>query len=577
MENQDSKKLLDSILEKVSKCIPLNEEELKLRDELVNKLLDAKKCVRKTFETRVGNDIKKTDASPTLKKPEKTGSASEAPNPKNRGKEGGYDSKADIAERTEVSPDPAKTPNATRETDLSDKKEEKRPKEDSSGKVKEEYLKDDNINTDNKEHENVFYEEDRVGRYTEHGNPKDSIKVKDIVVKSLSNGNKLVGQVLKVYEPRNGQRAIMVKWASGTFSHVNERDVQVLKAGDTAKKYLEFAPGEPVRIPAGGPSDVPATGKEHFEFSPKEPVKIPKGGPSDISTTSKTEEKMLETEDIKKPIVEKANNNGFPPHVHVHLHGPGSTEDEKSETQDTSVVPEKPVVTDKIPAATPEKPTEQKTPVVSEKPVTVPTEPATDNKPTELPQEPPQEFIQGAIEALREITDLSDEEITDLARSAWDEIRGEQSQENSSEPDNTIVTEPDKKLKTEKTVTPDKVYSALSTTAGPGIREEDPSRMIHVKPGQEVKVTPKKAEATGDVEKGEAPPSKWLEDCKAALERDNADVENPYAICTATYQRSKGLKTGDVVKISADEMKTICPNCAEKMMQKNIKYYKFTF
>jgi hypothetical protein len=89
-----------------------------------------------------------------------------------------------------------------------------------------------------------------------------------------------------------------------------------------------------------------------------------------------------------------------------------------------------------------------------------------------------------------------------------------------------------------------------------------------------------------DVVKGEAPPSKWMENCKAALERDNADVDNPFAICTASYQKAHNKmasgdfeKTADgqtIVKITKEDL-VDCPACVKKMTDQKIKYYKFTF
>ena len=43
-----------------------------------------------------------------------------------------------------------------------------------------------------------------------------------------------------------------------------------------------------------------------------------------------------------------------------------------------------------------------------------------------LPTEAPDEFIKGVVETLKELTDLSDEEIISVAKSAWQEIAAEQ-------------------------------------------------------------------------------------------------------------------------------------------------------
>jgi len=308
-DNKDFQKKLDVILEKRRNCVQLTNEEEAFAQETINKLLDGKKCVRKTVESTTGEQLRKGAF------------------------EGDFKSKANVKERTNVTPDPANTPAPIRNANISDHKEESMPFENTSGKVKAEYLKGDNSDTDNKPFEQVNYEEDRVGRYTEHGNPKDSIKVKDVVVKSMPSGKKVIGIVVKVYEPKGGQQALMVKWATGQFEHVNARSVEILKGqkSDKAIKEEDRKASPPIT------EAKKAVGTESFNFKPNEPVKVPAGGPSDV-----------------------------------------------------------PAVKERAPAVSVKK--------------------------DSFPSEPPQEWLDGVVETMKSLSDLSEEEIIPMAKAAWEEV-----------------------------------------------------------------------------------------------------------------------------------------------------------
>jgi hypothetical protein len=221
MEDKELQDKLNKIIEKRRNCIQLTSEEELIANNTLNKLLDAKKCVRKEMSAITGDELRKVSSSPTLPKAASTKPSFEGGNPKNRGKEGGFDSKADIDERQEVTPDPKKMPKPLQNDKeiFSDKKEDKKPEEDTSGEVKAVYTEDDASNLDGKE-DDSRYEEDRLG---------NAVKDKDIVIKPVKKGVVLVGHVLKVYPTRtNGQSAALVKWSDGRFSHENTHDLQVI-------------------------------------------------------------------------------------------------------------------------------------------------------------------------------------------------------------------------------------------------------------------------------------------------------------------------------------------------------------
>lgn len=345
---------LKAIIVKNVNSEPLTKEEAKvmfdnlprynqLASEVLNKRFDGKTSFKKTVTFLTGDEVRKATSSPELKKPERTGSAAEAPLPKDRGFEGGYDSKADIAEREEATPDPSNTPEPTREENLSDHKEEKTPSEKTDGEPEGDYKEEEYADTDGKPYR-PQYEEDRIADITEgKHNYKESVRIHDIVTKPVSKGVKMVGIVTKIYD---GKEVVLVKWANGIYRHENLKDISILK--------------------------------------------------------SEKSERVKSTEDKK-------------------------------------------------------------------------------------------------------------------------------------------VSPP---IKTDET---------------------DAKEISQVSP---------------PVKKGEAPPSDWMEDCKAALARDNADVDNPFAVCTAAYQRmgkvAKDENGDSVVRISQEEMKEICPPCAEKMVAKRIKFLKFT-
>lgn len=236
MEQSDLNKRLDVIIEKRKNCIQLTKEEEIFANESLNKLLDAKKCVCKTMSNTTGEEIRKSAASPVLRTAPSTDKATEGVPPKDRPKEGGYDSKADVAERTEVTPGSVQVAPVKADPNLTDKKEEKLPSEKTDGKPYGDKTKEEWADVDNKKFKQENYQEDRLANMTEHADYKDSIRVSSVVTKSLSNGSKMVGQVLKVYATKNGQVGLMIKWADGRFEHVNQANVELLKIGDAAKK-----------------------------------------------------------------------------------------------------------------------------------------------------------------------------------------------------------------------------------------------------------------------------------------------------------------------------------------------------
>jgi len=88
----------------------------------------------------------------------------------------------------------------------------------------------------------------------------------------------------------------------------------------------------------------------------------------------------------------------------------------------------------------------------------------------------------------------------------------------------------------------------------------------------------KKSIDAEDVEKGDKPPAEWLDRCVERVKESKSDVDNPWAVCVATYQKmqNKAVLEGNIVKISVDDMRVVCPECAEKMAKANVKFLKVT-
>ncbi|TDI97066.1 MAG: hypothetical protein E2O29_02170 [Deltaproteobacteria bacterium] len=234
MDNKELKQKLDTILEKRSKCIPLTKVEETFVDEMYDKLAEMKYGGMKfeattAEEIRKGVDLKNTPAF------------------KNDQFRGGYSRMSDVPERVVATGDKSQgTGDPTRKDNrhTTDNKEEKVPTEDNSGTIKGDYLKEEYADTDNKAYK-PYYEEDRLSDQIQgQHNYSDSIRVHDVVIKILRSGNKLVGQVLKVYSAVDGNQAAMVKWANGTFNHELVSNLQVLrpveKAGKAKKTEDEY-------------------------------------------------------------------------------------------------------------------------------------------------------------------------------------------------------------------------------------------------------------------------------------------------------------------------------------------------
>lgn len=470
-ENKDWQKKMDVILEKRRNCVQLTNEEEAFAKDAVNKLLDGKKCVRKTVASTTGEELRKGAF------------------------EGKFKSKAEIAERTDATPDPKNTPAPIRDEKISDQKEESIPSEDNSGKVKAEHLKGDNSDTDNKPFEQVNYEEDRVGRYTEHGNPKDSIKIKDVVVKSMPSGTKVLGIVVKVYEAKGGQTGLMVKWSTGQFEHVNARSVELLKGQKSGKAVKE----------------------EDAKVSPPI-VEAKKGILSDVGS-------IAAGDLIATGIAHGAQalSNAMKP-----------KKPKKPKADDGTEIAAAPAMKSDAPA---------ENPVAKQKDM--------------FPSEPPQDWIDGVIETLKSMTDLSDEEIIPMAKAAWEEVVKAQDSGDTEKGSESFNFKPGAEVKV--------------PAGGPS---DVPAENDKVKSAAKVK----DAASEDDTQKGEAPPSDWMEQCKAALVREGRSVDNPFAVCTAAYQNKKFMKAEDgFVKVTPEDMDSICPPCAKSMREKKIKYYKFSF
>ena len=512
MDAKDLEKLR-KILDKKDKREHTSSDEDAFANDLINKLLDLKKSFRKEFKVITGDELRKQDIK--LPNAKRTGSSFEAPLPKSRGSEGGYDSKADVSERESVTPDSKdyaesptrKVPN--QQTPYVDKKEEKLPKEDSDGKPYGDKTEEEWADADEKPHEQVNYEEDRVGRYTEHANYDNSIKVKDIVVKSDSR-HKKVGIVAKTYATRENGTAVLVKWYDGTFSHENVDNLQVLKAtgqkSDKAKKEEEQKVSPPI----------------------VEAQKVDKGflGGGALASIGEIAAGDLIAEGIVHGA--RAVTSAF-------------KKPKKPKVGDTQLN----TTTGNVEKQNPDKPVDSESVSTSQQ---------------ELPTEPPGTWMSECIKAIKEQNpDFNDAEASEVCHEGWKAyIEGD-----TAEPDQQVTS-------TDNTTS--NTNSTAKQAAGKDDKEEWGTR-DSFKPVDEFRTTTK-----DKVDKGDKPPSDWLDNCVAALKREGSNVDDPYAVCTASYQKmkSKGLLEGNILKISVDDMKEICPACAEKMVSKRIKFYKFT-
>ena len=228
-EDKQFNERMKTILEKRRNSIQLTKEEEVLCRDTVDKLLGGKKSMHKSFEVKTGDQIRKQRVE--LKKPTSTKPSFEDGNPKNRGFKGGFDSKANVTEReTQATDDGQPTKPIRPDLDYFSTEGKEIPKEDNTGTIKATYDNEEYVDTDNKEYENPFYEEDRVGRYTERTKYSKSIRVNDVVKKEIGSDTIIVGRVLKVYNKKYNQRALLIKWSTGMHSHVNEREVSLVKS-----------------------------------------------------------------------------------------------------------------------------------------------------------------------------------------------------------------------------------------------------------------------------------------------------------------------------------------------------------
>jgi len=442
MEKSDLNKSLEAIIEKRRNCIPLTNDEEKLVNESLNKLLDAKKCVHNTVTCTTGDAIRKSNASPVLPKAPSTDPATEGLPPQDRGKAGGYETKSDVAERQPAqATDAQPTAPIKVDTNLTDKKESTVPAatDNPDPKPYGDKTKEEWADVDNKKFKQENYEEDKVGRMTEHANYPESIKTQSIVVKTLTNGSKVVGQVLKVYQTKNGQIGLMVKWSDGRFEHVNQVNVELLKTekpGDTEKGLLSSVVvpmvTEAVGVGAGVLGGDLASAALLHPKKPKAP-KVPKTEttPSDIKMDAAS------ADDTEKGVRAGA--------IGAHH---ATTEEEKptvtKETAEKSVAnatlgivageavagPVGAVIGGTIGALTGNKPKEPKvekdaddTPKTEKVTGSIsPDEPTAEVKSAVLSTEAPEEFVRGVVDTLKELTDMSEAEIVDVAKAAWAEL-----------------------------------------------------------------------------------------------------------------------------------------------------------
>ena len=440
MEKSEMSSKLEAIIEKRKNCIPLTNDEEKLVNESLDKLLDAKKCVNKTLSHTTGDEIRKTaGSSPVLPTAPSTDKGQEGVPPQDRGKAGGYESKADVAERQPAqATDAQPVPPVKKDKNLTDKKEEAKPTEDNKGKPYGDKTKEEWADVDNKKFKQENYEEDRIGRATEHANYPDSIKTQDIVVKTVAGGRKVVGQVLKVYHTTNGQTGLMVKWSDGRFEHVNQANVELLKAvvvrpklktpaeikeNETEKGVIADVVTEAIGVGAGVLGGDLASAAILHPHKPKQP-KAAKPNPNPDGTPH------IEADGTTKSVANATLGvvtgeaiAGLPGAVVGGVAGAltGNKPKVKKDADDTPKETEK-VVSDKKTKL--EEAMENLGTHATEK-VTGALRPDETTKAASLPTEAPEDFIRGVVDTLKEITDLSEEEIINVAKSAWAEIAAE--------------------------------------------------------------------------------------------------------------------------------------------------------
>lgn len=639
---------LQKILEKRKNYEQLTKEEELFVTDTLNKLLESKKSLRKNFQVTTGDELRKQNV--TLPSPKRTGSFFEGPLPKARGMEGGYDSKANVKERESVTPDSGtdvdspttKVPD--QQPPYKDQKEEKLPKENTEGKPYGDQTEEEWADADNKPFERTDYEEDRIGRYTERANYKDSIKVKDIVIKSMGS-NKLVGFVLKVYPAKiNNQLAAMVKWCNGTFSHENTKDLQVLKAdgdkSDKAKKEEEKV--SPPVVKKGVLGDVVRTlGTSALEgvgigagisaiesaLKPKKPKQLKQPmidtekavTPKEFSPTREAtgtnvlvssgkvtplpgSDEYIEIKNSDKKKVKKdgaetdvpsdesnqEDDQMVPPAIWLQrckesLHAEAQGQLQDDELQEVCLEAWRAFMSGDI---TPmeneqegnqmdEQTGEQVSPKVTPEKVSQKADnPATSNlKTQEDPAAPVKKEVEKAVEAgpFGETAGPVHQYPTAIDTTQYPGGKKPTSElSEAARAANIYPVSSDYKSKSEK-VAKDGTMSQgtrIPTTFG------TPSATLR-SPGI---TTTFGSKTTEDTEKAEQAPSDWMEQCKAALEREGSDVDNPFAVCQATYNKmkNKGILEGNIIKISADDMESICPPCAKKMRAQRLKFYKFT-
>jgi outer membrane lipoprotein SlyB len=454
MSNQDLTKQIEVILEKRKNCIPLSNAEDTIVNKFLNDLLDAKKCVRKEFSVKTGDELRKSDSNPVLPKAPSTNAAQEGLPPQDKGKEGGYDSKADVVERTEGSAVSVQPEAAIRQEDRSDKKEESKPVENSEGKPYGDATTEEFADADNKKFKQENYEEDRIGRITERANYPESIKVHSVVTKTMKNGSKMVGQVLKVYTKKD-QTGLLVKWTDGRFEHVNAASIDVLSITEKSiAGILTEAAGVGLGVAAGDVGAAAITSALKHK-QPKKPI---------------VEEKVMQSNDIEKPndaeksvvsaVASAALKAGKYVAGEVMKHPtpfiagqvassvlqPNSTKEDNTEkglldVGGSLVGGAVGSVVGGTPGAIVGGIAGSAIGSLAEN-ILDPAKKIKVKKSDEVEpsNEVPEEFLKGVLEVLKETTDLSDEEIIELTKVAWEEINTEKRVLVSPDPRDAIET-----------------------------------------------------------------------------------------------------------------------------------------
>jgi len=599
---EELNKKLKEIMEKRSRNEQLTYEEEELAKATVDKLLGNKRSVNKVVEIKTGDEIRKQN-SPTLAKPKSTKPSFEDGNPKSRGFEGGYDSKANVDERVGVSPDPG---GYTGKPPVDDPKyfsEEGKemPKEDTSGAVKAVYTDEEYADVDNKEYKNEYYEENRVGNYIEGKAPhKDSIKIKDIVTKQITKNNKLVGFILKIYAPFSGQRAVLVKWSNGTYSHENTRHLTLLKATGTKSDKPAKEEDEKVSPPVRK-ADRVARIKEHVREGAKELGQsvregakvLPKRGVGaalgaflreDVShlpqSASRVKRiitgKSIQTEDVKKQTgrIVLPRSKGFlegtfkkPPKLTGLPKGTKFTRPKPAATtggaRGTLTLPGgKGSLAGRIPKVSREALSTPKGKIsFTPKPtagVTSKVPRGDGGKAPTVGRRTAQrlgEFITGRLKRSTQTEDVEKQGLKERIRQVSRAI-------------------------TRSPLGP--AIEAIDTGARAlgrkvGVKYTNKPLREHGK-----KIRAEKSTQTEDLTK-QKPPKEWLDRCVESIEREGREVESPFAVCTASYNKMKavgkrGLEkdtTGNyIVKLTPEDMDKYCSPCGEKMRKKNVKFIK---